>query len=395
MYQEAIGATSQKDAPHLHMKCSLSGASVTDSRIVAPSATGNVAGILLLLPLVGLSVTQTSRPFTDLENIAGKLVFYQMEGNATRVRATGELASDVPTETTFELVDPQKNFSTAKFTYTWDLGNGEVIHGTEPVVRYHYAESGNYTLRLKVGVKVTKYSLPITDVYSTDVQVLDAIKNIELKGPSDYKVSQNTGLAFQVDGSPPIWVCWRFLPDCVPDPAGSCSLTVLYENTLRLNHTFTSAGVHCLEISVRNDVSKMQTSFSLYVRRNGESLKVTLTTYKTQVIFILSCAAILVATFSFIGVVACRPRRRLRPQPLLTRLHGPLERSPPKHLHVGGQPGDHVPGDVGAAVGHGLDLHRLQNAVPKVHLTQLPHEGLAGVEAPAHHVLEGRSNSSV
>jgi len=116
---------------------------------------GNVAGILLLLPLVGLSVTQTSRPLTDLgmavpqvsflpggvssititllflssfclftENIAGKLVFYQMEGNATRVRATGELASDVPTETTFELFDPQKNFSTAKFTYTWDLGNG-------------------------------------------------------------------------------------------------------------------------------------------------------------------------------------------------------------------------------------------------------------------------------
>lgn len=29
---------------------------------------------------------------------------------------------------------------------------------------------------------------------------VDAIKNIELKGPSDYKLSQNTGLAFQVDG---------------------------------------------------------------------------------------------------------------------------------------------------------------------------------------------------
>lgn len=47
-----------------------------------------------------------------------------MEGNATYVRDTGELASDVPTETMFELFDPQKNFSQAKFTYTWDLGNG-------------------------------------------------------------------------------------------------------------------------------------------------------------------------------------------------------------------------------------------------------------------------------
>ena len=47
-----------------------------------------------------------------------------MEGNATFVWDTGELASDIPTETMFELFDPQKNFSKAKFTYTWDLGNG-------------------------------------------------------------------------------------------------------------------------------------------------------------------------------------------------------------------------------------------------------------------------------
>lgn len=47
-----------------------------------------------------------------------------MEGNATYVRNTGELASDVPTETMFELFDPQQNFSKTKFTYTWDLGNG-------------------------------------------------------------------------------------------------------------------------------------------------------------------------------------------------------------------------------------------------------------------------------
>lgn len=62
----------------------------------------------------------------QIENIAGKLVFYQMDGNATYVRDTGELASDVLTETTFELHDPQKNFTNTKFTYTWDLGNGYV-----------------------------------------------------------------------------------------------------------------------------------------------------------------------------------------------------------------------------------------------------------------------------
>lgn len=111
-----------------------------------------VVGILALLLQLVQGMVKTSDPLTDLgmpprglishfltgsvtsadvlvhfnvtENIAGRLVFYQMDGNATYVRDTGELASEVPTETMFELFDPQKNFSQAKFTYTWDLGNG-------------------------------------------------------------------------------------------------------------------------------------------------------------------------------------------------------------------------------------------------------------------------------
>ncbi|XP_077359019.1 transmembrane protein 130 isoform X2 [Festucalex cinctus] len=232
------------------------------------------------------------------ENIAGKLVFYQMDGNATYVRDSGELASDIPTETTFQLSDPRQNLSAANVSYTWDLGNGEVIQGTEPVVRYHYALSGNYTLRLKIGVNMTKYKPPLSGIYSKDIQVLDAIKSIELKGPSDYQVSQTTNLAFHVNGSPPMWVCWRFLPNCAADTAAGCTLTTLYENTLWLNHTFTSVGVHCLDVSVRNDISKLQTSFSLLVRKSNN----------TNMIFILSSAAILVATFSFITVIACHPR---------------------------------------------------------------------------------------
>lgn len=70
--------------------------------------------------------------------------------------------------------------------------------------------------------------------------------------------------------SPPMWVCWSFLPNCVQDTTGGCTLSMLYENTLQLSHTFTSAGVHCLDISIRNDISKLHTSFSLDVRRNCE-----------------------------------------------------------------------------------------------------------------------------
>ncbi|RVE59412.1 hypothetical protein OJAV_G00188060 [Oryzias javanicus] len=251
--------------------------------------------MLVLLP----AVVWTASPMADLENIAGKLVFYQMEGNATYVRDTGELASDIPTETMFELYDPHKNFSKTNFSYTWDLGNGKVIKGSQPVVRYHYSESGNYTLRLKLGANMTD-SAEISVVYSRDVQVLDAVKNVKMKGQPNYAVSQNASLAFHVDGSPPMWVCWRFLQNCAPDSSEGCTLTMLYDNSLQLNHTFTTAGVQCLDMSVRNDISKLQTSFSLYVRRN----------YNANLLFILSCAAVLVATFSFIVVIACRPRHQ-------------------------------------------------------------------------------------
>ncbi|XP_077482603.1 transmembrane protein 130-like [Stigmatopora argus] len=260
--------------------------------------------LLFLILQFFLGVAESTEPLTDLENIAGKLIFHQMDGKATYVRDTGELATDVPTETTFELSDPHRNFTMANFSFTWDLGNGEVIRGTEPVVRYHYGASGNYTLRLKIGVRIAQYEPPLTGIYSKDIQVLDAIKSIELKGPPDYEMSKNTGLAFHVDGSPPMWVCWSFLHNCVPDTTGGCTLTMLYENTLWLNHTFTSAGVHCLNISVRNDVSKMETSFSLFVRKNNN----------TNMFFILSCAAILVTTFSFITVIACHPRYYNRSQ---------------------------------------------------------------------------------
>lgn len=70
-----------------------------------------------------------------------------------------------------------------------------------------------------------------------------------------------------------MWVCWHFLPKCEADPKGTCTLTMLYENILWLNHTFTSPGVHCLDISIQNDISKLQTSFSLSVKPNSECMQ--------------------------------------------------------------------------------------------------------------------------
>lgn len=48
----------------------------------------------------------------------------------------------------------------------------EVIQGTEPVVRYHYSASGNYTLQLKLGVNVTEFAPLRNEVYSINLKVL-------------------------------------------------------------------------------------------------------------------------------------------------------------------------------------------------------------------------------
>uniref|UniRef100_A0A3B3YDM1 PKD domain-containing protein n=1 Tax=Poecilia mexicana TaxID=48701 RepID=A0A3B3YDM1_9TELE len=220
--------------------------------------------------------------------VAGRLVFYQTEGSATYLRDAGALASGVATETVFEPLDPERNFSSAGFSYTWDLGNGEVIRGTEPVVRYRYSESGNYTLRLNVGGNPPQ--LAPAGVYAQEVQVLDAVRSIQLVAPSDYSVNRNSSLDLQLDGSPPMWVCWQFLRNCAPDPAAGCTLTLLRAASLRLNHTFGSAGLHCLDVSARNAVSALRATFN-----------------RRHLLFILSCAAVLAATFSFILAIACRP----------------------------------------------------------------------------------------
>uniref|UniRef100_A0A4W5LXG7 Transmembrane protein 130 n=1 Tax=Hucho hucho TaxID=62062 RepID=A0A4W5LXG7_9TELE len=253
---------------------------------------------IIVLVFVSFALILATDGLIHLKNVSGKLSFIQREGNATYVRDR-ELASEVPTETKFELFDPRNTLRTAKFNYTWDFGNGEVLEGSEPYVHHNYLSSGNYTLRLRVGAQVNKSSTPLTGVYTMDITVLDPIRNIELKGPLSFQVSRNNSLAIHVDGSPPMWVCWRFLQNCVSATPTGCHLTMLYDNTFRLNHTFTALGVHCLDISARNDISKLQTSNSIFVRRDPSN----------NLLFILPCAGIILAILSFITVIASRPKK--------------------------------------------------------------------------------------
>lgn len=66
-------------------------------------------------------------------------------------------------------------------------------------------------------------------------------------------------------------MCWRVLSDCqTPSPA-SCNLVRLYGNLFNLNYTFTSVGTYCLDLSVRNNISNLQTSYDIYVQSSRKS----------------------------------------------------------------------------------------------------------------------------
>ncbi|KAL7857163.1 hypothetical protein SRHO_G00160620 [Serrasalmus rhombeus] len=115
-------------------------------------------------------------------HVLGKVTLHQTEGNSTYLRDTGELAANIPTMVSFELSDHQRYLRTARFMYTWDLGNGDVIVGLEPILHCQYASSGSYTFRLSVGANITR-AVRLTGLYFMNLIVLDAITSIELRGP--------------------------------------------------------------------------------------------------------------------------------------------------------------------------------------------------------------------
>lgn len=227
-------------------------------------------------------------------NVPGKITFHQMEGNFTYLRDSGDLATYVPTLVTFELSDPRHNLQSVAFTYTWGLGNGQVFEGPDPFVQCRYTTPGNYTFKLSIGSNTTKQS----GLYSIDLHVLDAIRSIELRGPLIYNVDQSSSLSFHVEGSPPVWICWRVLSDCLSTSPTSYNLIRLYKNLFNLNYTFTSVGTYCLEINVTNDISNLQTFYNIYVQNS----------HVNHLIFILPSAALIVATLIFISVSVCCPQ---------------------------------------------------------------------------------------
>jgi len=83
--------------------------------------------------------------------------------------------------------------------------------------------------------------------------------------------------------SPPVWLCWRVLSECHTPSPTSCNLVRLYGNIFNLNYTFRSVGTHCLNLSVRNNISNLQTSHNIYVLSSRKYNTLSQTIYLSSV----------------------------------------------------------------------------------------------------------------
>ncbi|XP_062381709.1 transmembrane protein 130 [Sardina pilchardus] len=229
-------------------------------------------------------------------DITGKLIIRQMEGDSTLLRKNGVLATDIPTDVLFEYTTPWHTPDAARLTYSWDLGNGESVTGRDPLLHCSYTVPGNYTLKLRVGAS-GKHSR-VSSKFTKDIQVLDAIRSIKLNGPASYSVDQNISLTLLVGGSPPKWICWRILPDCLSSHVTECSMMELYDDQLTLQLSFSSVGTHCLEISAQNDVSMLHISYSIHIQSSPTS----------HLLFILPCTVVILAILILISISVVCPQ---------------------------------------------------------------------------------------
>ncbi|KAJ8413689.1 hypothetical protein AAFF_G00081960 [Aldrovandia affinis] len=79
----------------------------------------------------------------------------------------------------------------------------------------------------------------------------------------------------------------------------SCRWVKLYGNIFNLNYTFKSVGKYCLNMTVRNVISTLQTSYDIKVWRDPTS----------NLLFIVPCATLILSSFALIISSVCRSNR--------------------------------------------------------------------------------------
>ncbi|XP_071300140.1 transmembrane protein 130 [Agelaius tricolor] len=210
------------------------------------------------------------------EFITGNLTIAQIEDS--RVATHGSSSStDTVTRISFSLHDPSHYFKSASFVYNWDFGDGVYQITKEPFVYCNCSSMGNRTVHLKVVAEWEQIGSIIheremmqkTGDFTTALELLDAVKSIDIVGSRETHVMENLNLSLHINGTPPLALCWLIKSECIPLEGDKCHLVEISGSCYNLSHTFRDAGQYCLSVRVENGVTMLQTYHGIKVRPAG------------------------------------------------------------------------------------------------------------------------------
>ncbi|XP_006112884.2 transmembrane protein 130 [Pelodiscus sinensis] len=199
------------------------------------------------------------------ESIVGNLSMTQIE-DSMYVEPDSNSATDTLTQISFFLHDPSNYFKLSSFIYNWDFGDGTQQVTKEPVVYYHYSTMGHCKVHLKVVAEWQQIEsatqerkiVQKTGDFTTKLELLDAVKSINVIGSRETHIMENLNLSLHINGSPPLTLCWLIKAECIPLEGEKCHLVAINGSSYNLNHTFHNAGEYCLSVRVENDVNMLQ-----------------------------------------------------------------------------------------------------------------------------------------
>ncbi|XP_067162259.1 transmembrane protein 130 isoform X2 [Apteryx mantelli] len=206
------------------------------------------------------------------EFITGNLTIAQIEGSAF-IKQGSSSSTDTVTRISFCLHDPSDYFKSAAFVYNWDFGEGMYRITKEPFVYYNHSAVGNRTVHLKViaeweqigNIIHERETVQKTGDFTTALELLDAVKSINVVGSRETHVMENLSLSLHINGSPPLALCWLIKAECIPLEGEKCHLVVINGSCYNLSHTFRAAGQYCLSVRVENGVTMLQTYHEIKV----------------------------------------------------------------------------------------------------------------------------------
>ncbi|XP_017669099.1 PREDICTED: transmembrane protein 130 [Lepidothrix coronata] len=210
------------------------------------------------------------------EFITGNLTIAQIEDSEVVTRGSSSSTGTV-TRISFSLHDPSHYFKSASFVYNWDFGDGVYQITKEPFVYCNCSSMGNRTVHLKVVAEWEQIGSIIhereimqkTGDFTTALELLDAVKSINVVGSRETHVMENLNLSLHINGTPPLALCWLIKSECIPLEGDKCHLVEISGSCYNLSHTFRDAGQYCLSIRVENGVTMLQTYHGIKVWPTG------------------------------------------------------------------------------------------------------------------------------